>query len=91
MTTSESDHDELYDETQRLFKALLAKAHHILKAGTTQNQITLIKQVIPVLMREMQEQQSRDENKETQAALDNLFSQARQQLDPSKPPAPTDL
>ena len=83
--------DELYEETQKLFRALLAKAHHILKAGTTQNQITLIKQVIPVLMREMQAQQSKAEQAETTEALTDLFARTRATLHPEEPPAPTDL
>ncbi len=79
---SENDaHERIQAETERLFEALLAKAHHILKAGTTQNQIALIRQVIPVLMKEMADSKSKEENVEQQKALDDLFAQARKSFE----------
>jgi len=83
-----TDHaDEIREQTDELFRALLAKAHHILKAGTTQNQIALIRQVIPVLMKEMQAQKQAEENVETRQALDDLFASARSTI--TTPPPET--
>lgn len=83
-----NDPRDINAQTEELFKALIAKAHYILKAGTTQNQIALIRQVVPVLMKEMQAQKEADENSEMREALDDLFSDTRAMLEREAPPAP---
>lgn len=78
-------------QTEELFQQLLAKAHHILKAGTTQNQIALIRQVIPVLMKEMQAQKAAEERSDERDALNALFAQARETIKPTVAPQLHDL
>lgn len=87
----DDDIDEMYAEVKDLFKGLIGEARYILKAGTTQNKIALMRSVIPVLMKEMQAREAAAGNEETKNQLKDLFASAREGLNPSEPAKLDDL
>jgi two-component SAPR family response regulator len=72
--------DDVRERTANLFMNLLNEAEHILKAGTTANKISLMKSVIPALMRELQSQNEVAAATAQKEALEHLFAQTRTQL-----------
>jgi hypothetical protein len=65
------------ERAAQLFLDLLDEADKILRAGTTQNKIALMKSVIPALMRELQSQNEAAAAAAMKDGLDSLFSAAR--------------
>ena len=72
--------DDVRERTAGLFMNLLDEAEHILKAGTTANKISLMKSVIPALMRELQSQNEVAAATAQKEALERLFEETRSQL-----------
>lgn len=72
--------DEVYDQVHDLFRKLLAEANYILKAGTTQNKIALMRSVIPALMKELQAREESARDSETREMLKDLFAAARSEI-----------
>jgi hypothetical protein len=66
--------------TEEVFAKLLDEAEYIIKAGSTQNKITLMKSVIPALMKEMKEDQTSAQETEAKQRLDELFEWHRHQI-----------
>lgn len=91
MSEPDDNIDEMYEEVKALFRRLIAEANHILKAGTPANKISLMRSVIPVLMREMQAREKMSGEEEVKAQLSDLFASARADLDASKAPALNDI
>ena len=89
--TDDNNLDVMYGEVKDLFRNLIQEAQHILKAGTTQNKIALMRSVIPVLMKEMQAREQGADDEATKKALRDLFQGARADLDSSEPPKLADL
>lgn len=69
--------EEVYDQVHDLFRKLLSEANYILKAGTTQNKIALMRSVIPALMKELQAREESARDAETREMLKDLFAAAR--------------
>jgi fructoselysine-6-P-deglycase FrlB-like protein len=63
-----------------LFRKLLSEANYILKAGTTQNKIALMRSVIPALMKELQAREESARDSETREMLKDLFAAARLEI-----------
>jgi len=79
------DPDEIYSQVHTLFAELLNEADYILKAGTTQNKIALMRSVIPALMKELSAREDSKAKNVQYEALDKLFQTARGQIKPHGP------
>lgn len=75
-----SDVDEIYEKVHKLFGDLLNEANYILKAGTTQNKIQLMRSVIPALMKELTAREEAKSKTQQYEALEQLFQTARKQI-----------
>lgn len=76
----ESDVDEIYEKVHQLFGDLLNEANYILKAGTTQNKIQLMRSVIPALMKELTAREEAKSKTQQYDALERLFETARAEI-----------
>lgn len=84
---TESDVDEIYEKVHQLFGDLLNEANYILKAGTTQNKIQLMRSVIPALMKELTAREEAKSKTQQYDALERLFETARADIK-SRPQTP---
>ena len=76
------NNDEVYAQVEVLFLDLIKEANYILKAGTTQNKIALMRSVIPALMKELNAREDAKAKSEQHDALVDLFQQARSTIKP---------
>lgn len=78
--TEASDVDEIYEAVHQLFGDLLKEANYILRAGTTQNKIQLMRSVIPALMKELTAREEAKTKTAQYDALESLFAQTRSDI-----------
>lgn len=74
------DSEEIFAQVHDLFNDLLAEARYILKAGTTQNKIALMRSVIPALMKELASREESRNDAATRDLLKNLFAETRSSI-----------
>ncbi len=88
-TDDDFDPDAVFQRVAKLYDSLLGEAEYILKAGSRQNKIALIKAVVPAMMKEMAARDDTNSKQEAAAALAELFGNTRGQIK-ARPQLPTD-
>ena len=89
-TEDDFDPDAVFQRVAKLYDSLLGEAEYILKAGSRQNKIALIKAVVPAMMKEMAAREDSSSKEEAAKALTQLFSDTRGQIK-ARPELPTDM
>lgn len=77
---SDESLDEVEQRIDDLMNGLLDEAFKILKSGSPQNKVMLMKQVIPVLMKERGDRQLTQAQEETRASIEKMFGAVRSTL-----------